>query len=552
MTGTPFDRFAGLCEALTATSSRDAKIDLVAAFLGELDPDERAAGARFVAGQPLSPLDARSLDIGYATLEDAGDDRQASLTPGPLTIRGLGEALGDLADVSGRGSTRRREAILGGLLGRLDDASRPWLRRLLGEELRTGVQAGLVLEAIAQAADADPEAVRYAHMVRGDLGEVAHLAIDGGPEVLEDLELEIGRPIRPMLAGRAEDVADAIVELGGPVVFEHKLDGARIQIHKAGDQVHVFSRRLTDVTESLPEAVDLARELSTTDAIVEGEVVGYDAAGRPLPFQDLMRRFRRVHETAAEATRVPVRVHLFDCLRSFGETLIDTPLSERHARLREIAPDDVLVERLVTSDPTRARELFDQAREAGHEGLIAKDPDSAYVPGRRGTHWLKLKPHETLDLVVLGAEWGHGRREGWLSNLHLGVRVPEADEDALVEPSEQPTSPVTRREGYVMVGKTFKGLTDEQLATLTDRLQALAECEEDWGVVARPDLVVEVAFDEVQTSPVYESGFALRFARVTAIREDKPADEAARLADVAERFQAARDRKGTLPDARER
>lgn len=545
--GTPFHRFAKVCDQLAGTASRNAKVDLAAEFLAELDPDERGPGARFLAGRPLARVDARKLDVGHALLEDAGGHEQATLTGGQLTIRGLAGAIDELAGLEGSGSRRRRRAIVDGLVGRLDEGDRPWLISLFQGELRTGVQEGLVLEAVAQAAGAPEELVRRA-LLRGDVGEVAHLAIDGGVDVLESVDLDLGRPIAPMLAGRAEDIADAIVELGGPAVFEHKLDGARIQIHKDGDQVWAFSRRLTEVTESLPEAVDVGGALSAGRALVEGEAVAYDEGGRPLPFQELMRRFRRTHQLEAEAARVPVEIHLFDCLHVDGDTLFDEPLAERWARLRSIAPAERLVARRVTGDPGEARGLYDDAIEAGHEGLVAKARDSTYVPGRRGEHWLKIKPARTLDLVVLAAEWGHGRREGWLSNLHLGVRAPEEDVDRVTEPDEAPSGPVVRRDGWAMVGKTFKGMTDEELEEVTGRLLDLAVQEPDWGVVARPELVVEVDFDEVQASPHYDSGYALRFARVKAIRDDKPADEAARLSEIAEAYEAQGQRKGSIED----
>lgn len=533
VSGTPFARFAEVCRRLADTASRDEKVDLVAAFLDELAPDERAAGARFLAGQTLAAVDPRSVDVGHAVLESAEDGDQAALTPGPLTVRGLARAIDELADLEGEGSRDRRRAIVGGLVGRLEGDESDWLARLFLGELRTGVQEGLVLEAIAEAGGIDPDAVRRAMMFRGDVGEVAHLALDGGPEVLDSVDLELGRPIRPMLAGSVDDVQEALVELGGPLVCEHKLDGVRVQIHRMGETVRVFSRRLTEVTDRLPEAVEAGQALSVDQALVEGEAYAVDEHGQPRAFQDLMQRFRE-HDRAAAIERVPVRVRLFDCLASHGDTLVDDPLSERWARLREIAPSELLVERVVTGDPGEARAHYEDAIGLGHEGAILKDPDSAYTPGRRGEAWRKLKPVETLDLVVLGAEFGHGRREGWLSNLHLGARVPDEERSHLVEPEQPPDGPLTRREGFAMVGKTFKGMTDDQLDRITRRLDELAEIRHDWGVEARPELVVEVAFDAVQDSPVYESGLALRFARVTALREDLDVEDAATLEDVLE------------------
>lgn len=530
--GTPFHRFAGTCRDLRDLEGRNDKRDRAARLLSEVIPEERAATARFLAGEVLSPRDERDLGIGPSTLREVAGGSQATLFGGPVTIGEAADVLDRLAGLGGSGSRDRRRTLLSGLLGRLDEGSRGWLERVILGELRTGVQEGLVLEAVAEAADVDPGLVHRAHQLLGDVGEVAEVALGDGAGGLEAVELVVGRPIAPMLAEKADTIEEAVDDLDPPVAVEPKYDGARVQIHRDGDDVRVFSRRLTDVTDSLPEAVDVGGALDADRAVVVGEVVAYDDEGHPRPFQDLMRRFRREHDRNAQAARMPVQVHLFDGLYLDGESLIDRPFEDRRAALKRIADEDACTPLTVTSSLAEARSVLEQALQDGHEGVVVKRLSSRYEPGRRGASWRKVKPETTLDLVVLGAERGHGRREGWLSNLHLGVRVPEDQRDRLVQPRETPSGPVTRREGYAMVGKTFKGMTDEQLERITELLKERADREEDWGIVARPDLVVEVAFDEVQDSPHYESGYALRFARVKALREDKPVDEAATLEDV--------------------
>jgi DNA ligase-1 len=529
---TSFARFAATCDALRQLDGRHAKRDRAAELLADVDEAERAPTARFLAGQVLSPLDERDVNVGSSVLAEAASGGQASLFGGEVTIADVARVVDELADVSGPGSSQRRSALLGGLLGRLNEDEQTWLRGLFLGELRTGVQEGLVLASIAAASDAEPDVVRRTHQVRGDVGEVAAIALDEARR-LADVDLELGRPMRPMLAEKAGDLEAALAELGPPVLVEPKLDGARVQIHRAGDTVRVFSRRLTEVTDSLPEAREVGHALDAERALVVGEAYAVGEDGEPRPFPELMRRFRRETDREASRAEVPVEVRLFDALHVDGDTLLDAPLAERRRRLQAIASDEQVTPAAETRELAEAREVYEAARGEGHEGVVVKDPASRYEPGRRGRSWLKVKPVHTLDLVVLGAEWGHGRRSSWLSNYHLGVRVPSDQRERLVEPDEAPRDPVTRREGFAMVTKTFKGLTDEQFGWMTDRLQELAETEPGWGVEAEPGLVVEVTFEDVQDSPRYVSGYALRFARVTAIREDKPVEQAATLADVA-------------------
>jgi DNA ligase-1 len=349
------------------------------------------------------------------------------------------------------------------------------------------------MEGIAEAVGVKTGLVRRTLMLTGDLGEVARTALEDGEEGLGRVRMRMFVPLKPMLATMSYDIGEAIEGHGGETAFEYKFDGARIQIHRMSDRVSVYSRRLSDVTESLPDIVELIQKnVGSEEVILEGEVVAVGEGGKPLPFQDLMRRFRRVHDVAEMAEKIPLRLHLFDILYLDGELLIDEPYEERWRLLEKVCPQGLLAERLVTGDAELAQAFLRRAMEAGHEGLMAKRLDSEYTPGSRGKRWFKIKPVETLDLVVVAADWGYGRRTGWLSNYHLAARDGKEN---------------------MVIGKTFKGLTDEEFRWMTERLQGLKERETPGTVHVRPELVVEVAFNEIQRSPHYKSGFALRESR---------------------------------------
>lgn len=543
---TPFAAFAEACEAARGIPGKLEKVAIAARLLRSVDAAELAAAARFFAAKPLSELDARALDVGWAIVGAAARGGQRSLLQEPLTIAEVARAFEAIAALSGSDSRRRKEQVLAALLGRCAPAERPWLLAILAGEMRTGIGDGLVLDAIAEAASAPPALVRRAHLLRGDLGEVAELAMAGGAAALRATALRLFHPLRPMLAEMSPGAGEALRELGGEAAFETKFDGARIALHKRGGEVRVFSRRLTDVTESVPEAVELARSLRCSEAVVEGEAVAY-AGGKPLPFQDIMRRLTRVHGLEEERARVPLTVHLFDCLHLDGATLLDAPYRERWAALERIAPEAALAPRIVTRDGGEAERFLARALEQGHEGVMAKALGSAYTPGRRGAQWLKVKPSMTLDCAVIGAEWGSGRREGWLSNYNLAVRVREGEEALLQAAAAAPRGDrTTLMPGYAMVGKTFKGLTDAEFAAMTARLRALASEERWWGVVVRPEVVVEVEYNEIQRSPHYASGFALRFARVKAFRDDKRGEEADTLGALVKLYEAQARTKGRL------
>jgi DNA ligase-1 len=425
-------------------------------------------------------------------------------------------ALDHVTQATGRGSTEERVRLLRDLASRCEPDARRFLAGLLAGNVRQGALEGVMLDAVAQAAEAPAARVRQAYMLSGSLGLVAQAAMTGGGQALDEIGIELFRPLQPMLAQSADDVRAALARFGS-AAFEWKMDGARIQVHKRGDEVRVYTRRLNDVTDAVPEVVEAVRSLRADEAVVDGEVAALRADGSPHPFQTTMRRFGRKVDVEGMRETLPLTSFLFDCLYLDGSTLIDRPAAERFSALERIASGDLLVPRVVTSDPTVAQSFLEQARSAGHEGIMAKALDSPYEMGRRGGGWLKIKPANTLDLVVLAAEWGSGRREGWLSNLHLGARDPETGE-------------------FVMLGKTFKGLTDEMLAWQTQTLLGLEVRREGHVVYVRPELLVEIAFNEVQASPRYPGGLALRFARVKAHRPDKGPEDADTIDSVREIF----------------
>lgn len=524
---TPFAAFVALCEGLVGTKKRNEKVDLVGRFLQGLGCGELEAGARFVIGRPLPEPDDSTLDVSWQTLVKAEAPAGESARPeGPLLISDVRETFSLLAACSGPGSQGRRKALLEALFSRATLSEAGWLEHIIFREMQHGVGEGVMLEAIARAADVEPSLVKRAMMFLGDVGQAARIALCEGRQALEEVGLSVGHPIQPMLAQLAESVEKAIDEHGGRSAFEFKFDGARVQIHIHEGTTEIFSRRLSDVTASLPDVVALVGEgVRARDVVVEGEVVAQRPDGKPLPFQELMRRFRRVHEIEAMVEEVPVQLYLFDLLFLNGELLIDRPYAERWDRLQEIVSPELLAERIVSGDGAEAGAFLQNAMDAGHEGLIAKALDSPYSPGARGKKWLKIKPADCLDLVIVAADWGYGRRTGWLSNYHLAARSEESGE-------------------FSMIGKTFKGLTDEQFREMTQRLLERKVREKRGTVYVHPEIVVEVAYNEIQRSPRYASGYALRFARIKSIRYDKSPQQADTIERVAELFGRQFERKG--------
>ncbi|HEV3171200.1 MAG TPA: ATP-dependent DNA ligase [Actinocrinis sp.] len=480
--------------AVTATRSRLAKVDLLAALVrSAAGPQELRAVAAFLVGLPLQGR----IGAGWRTLVKL--DAPAAAEP-TVSVAEVDATLDAVANTSGTGSTARRGELLAALFVRCTEAEQEFLIRLMTGELRQGALEGVMLDAIAKAADVPGEQVRRAFMLSGSLPETAVAAIHGGAEALAAVRLELGRPLRPMLASPAESLADALEELG-EVSVEYKLDGARVQIHRDGDDVRVYTRTLREITSAVPELVDLVRALPCRSAVFDGETLALTDDGRPRPFQETMSRFG-----AASARDLLLHPYFFDCLHLDGVDLLDAPLVERQEALARVAGPYV-IPGVTRPDADAASTLLKNALAAGHEGVMVKALSSVYAAGRRGRAWQKVKPVRTLDLVVLAAEWGHGRRTGLLSNLHLGARDPDGGPP-------------------VMVGKTFKGLTDELLAWQTEEFPKHETRRTDWTVYLRPELVVEIELDGVQVSPRYPGGVALRFARVLRYRPDKDAADA--------------------------
>jgi DNA ligase-1 len=491
---------------VTQTGGRLEKISLLATLLAEVPADEIEIATAFLTGS----LRQAKVNLGWAALRAAMPESGSDTAS--LDLAEVDSAFERISRIGGKGSAGERPRLLRELLTRATAEEQQFLAGLVMGELRQGALEGVVVEAVARAGRLAPARVRRALMLTGDLPTVAKVALLEGDEGLSRFATQLFRPVLPMLADSAEDEASALAELG-EAGLEYKLDGARIQIHKSDDRVAVFSRRLNDVSAAVPEVVEAVARLPARELILDGEALALRSDGTPHPFQTTMRRFGRRLDVERVRSELPVTPFLFDLLYLDGSLLQDEPLSRRLTTLAELAPT-LLIPRVVTSSAEDARRFLQRALDAGHEGIMAKALDAPYEAGRRGRRWLKVKPARTLDLVVLAAEWGHGRRKGWLSNLHLGARDPAL--------------------GFVMLGKTFKGMTDEMLAWQTSRLLELEVARDAYTVHVRPELVVEVAFNDLQTSPQYPGGLALRFARVKRYRTDKSAAEADTLATLRE------------------
>ena len=509
-----FSEFAALCYELEKTPSRLAKVAAAADYLRRLAPDEIRSGVAFLSGRPFPISDPRTLDIGPGAFSHAAEVPQAetSVLP-PLKINDVALSFARIAEASGKGSREQKHTRLRELVEMASAEERPILFRLLHNELRIGLHDGLIQEAIAKASGSELKTVRRAALFLSDLAEVASIALTQSAAGLRQVDIKLFVPLLPMLSELSENF-DAILKAhDGKTALEYKYDGARVQIHKQGEQTRIWSRRLTEVTASLPEIVAIAQtDLHGDSFILDAEVVATGADGRPFPFQELMRRFRRVHGIEAAASEIPLSLYLFDCVYSAGRSLIDEPYASRWQKLSEISGGKYLASRKLTSERNEAEAFLTESISAGHEGLMAKGLDSAYMPGNRGKLWFKVKPAETIDCVIIAADRGSGRRRGWLSNYHLAVAGNGGN--------------------YAPVGKTFKGLTDKQFGEMTERLKAIQTGDGGYTVSVRPEVVVEVAYNEIQRSPQYSSGFALRFARIKRIREDKGPAEITTLAEL--------------------
>jgi DNA ligase-1 len=525
---TELARLAELHRKLAETSSRIEKASLLESMLRSLEPNEVEAAVHLLLGHPLGPRRQGDLEVGGRTVAAALENLGAP-DGLPLTLLEVRARLERIAEVQGEGSKQGRRTLMQELLRRATVPERELLIAAIFSELRQGVKEGVMLNAVARASGVAEDELRRAVLVSGDLGALAARLVGGNGSALAELGVSIFQPLQPMLATVATSITQVLDEHGGETALEFKLDGGRVQIHKRGDEVRLYSRHRNEITDSLPDIVALGRSLRAHELIVEGEVIAVGRDGRPLPFQELMRRFRRVHALPSTMEQLPLQLLLFDALKIDGQSLLDHTTTERHQALASVADAHLLAPRLVCRDPQEAEHFLAEALARGHEGLMAKALDSRYEPGARGKHWFKIKPAETLDLAIIGAEWGHGRRQGWLSNYHLGARDPE-------------------REGvFHMLGKTFKGLTDVDLERMTQVLLATRLDEHDGVVLVRPTVVAEIAFNEIQRSPRYPSGLALRFARVKSFRLDKTPAEADTLGQVEQLYRRQFDRKSEAP-----
>ena len=493
--------------AVAGTPARLEKISRLAALLGDLDPDEVPIAVGFLTGWPRQG----KLKVGWATVSSA---RVQPPAPGAsLELSDVDKVFDSLSTLSGKSSGAERARILDDLFSRATGDEQNFIANLLVGEVRQGALEGVLLEAIAKAAGLPADRVRRAAMMAGDLGTVARAALGENRETaLAEYQLQLFRPVQPMLADSAPTVADALAA-GVPAAVEWKLDGARIQVHRQGDRVAVYTRSLNDVTAAVPEVVEAVAALPARELILDGEVIALAPGGRPLSFQDTMRRFGRRIDVLKLRDELPLTPFFFDVLLHDGETLIDEPMATRVERLDRIITPALGVPRVITESAEEAARFQKDAIATGHEGVMVKLTSAPYAAGRRGSAWIKVKEARTLDLVVLAIEWGSGRRQGWLSNIHLGARDPATA-------------------GFVMLGKTFKGMTDEMLEWQTKEFLAREVRREGHIVHVRPEVVVEVAFNEVQRSSQYPGGVALRFARVKGYRPDKRPDEADTIGTV--------------------
>ncbi|HEU5133828.1 MAG TPA: ATP-dependent DNA ligase [Steroidobacteraceae bacterium] len=507
---TPLTTVVATSAQVAETSARSVKTRLLAECLRALELPELEVAVLYLSGE----IRQGRIGIGPSVLRACAP--AAASTPS-LELLEVDRVLDELAAIGGSGSSAQRAATLQALFGRATRQEQEFLLRLLAGDLRQGALAGVMIDAIAKASGVPVAEVRRAAMYESNLGAIARAALEGGSAGLTRFQLKVMAPVDPMLAQTAKDVDEALETLQGDVAFEWKMDGARIQVHKQGDLVRIFTRGLNEVTAAIPEIVEQARTLAADDLVLDGEAITFAPTGRPHPFQTTMRRFGRKLNVERLRQELPIRAFYFDCLWRDQVSLVDRPARERFEALSQVVPAALLIPRLITRENGGAAAFYDEAMAQGHEGLMAKSLDAPYEAGNRGASWLKIKRAHTLDLVVLAAEWGHGRRHGKLSNLHLGAYDPDTKQ-------------------YVMLGKTFKGLTDAMLEWQTREFLARETHRDDYTVHVRPELVVEVAFSDLQASPRYPGGLALRLARVKRYRADKRVEDADNMEAVRKIF----------------
>ncbi len=557
---TPFKTLCEVLERVESTKKRLEILKAAAQLLETLETEEVEPAVSMILGRPFPMWSQQTLEVSWATVSsilqkvtttgrrvftqamastaDAGETakklfehsktpRQTLLAQKQLEILYVRQTLEAVASTKGTGSREKKARLIESLFRQASPIEAKYLTKILIGEMRTGLHEGLAEQAIAKAFSLPLSTVQKASMTLGDTGEVAKLAKTEGLEALSRLKFMVFRPVKLMLAQVADSVEEALKTHNGETALEYKYDGARVQIHKLGEEVKLFSRRLTDATESLPEIVETLRtSVEASEAILEGEIIATDAWGNPIPFQHLMRRFKRVHGIADKAEEIPLKLHLFDIIYLNDESMIDLPYLNRRKILAKVAGNIHLAEQIITSKAETAEKFLNEAMSAGHEGLMAKKTDGPYTPGKRGENWLKIKPIlQPLDLVITAAEYGYGRRHGWLSDYYLAARDPEDG-------------------SFLELGKTFKGLTDEEIKTMTERLKQIASVEKQGRVTVLPKIVVEVAYNEIQKSKKYKSEMALRFARITRIRIDKKPEEADTIQRVREIYEKQFLKKG--------
>lgn len=557
---TLFKALAQLCEKLESTKKRLKTTQYAADFLRTLDVNEIEPAVSMILGRAFPRWNQETVDVSWATLSnmirkstsadwgtfsktfsqtgDIGDAtkalfeigrtrKQSALFEKSLTILEVRRSFEQIAHSKGHGSREKKERLVDSLFSLSSPLEAKYLVKIFVGEMRTGFHEGLMEQAVAKAFDVPLKSVQRTSMIQGDVGEIAAIVRTEGVQGLARVNFRVFRPVQLMLAQMADNVEQALQEHGGKTAFEFKYDGARVQIHKLDKEVLIFSRRLTEVTSSLPEIAELTRRnVEINEAIIEGEVIAVDDSGFPIPFQHLMRRFRRVHSVEYVAEKIPLKLFLFDLLYADGESMIDLPYVKRREVLSRRAGSISLTQQTITDNAESANRFLKDAMDLGHEGLMAKKPDSPYTPGIRGKKWLKIKPVlEPLDLVIVAAEYGYGRRHGWLSDYYLAARDAETGE-------------------FLEVGKTFKGLTDAEIIEMTRRLKETAVSESSHKVAVIPKITVEVLYNEVQKSPTYKSGLALRFARIGRIRDDKKPEEADTIQRVEEIYEKQFLKKG--------
>lgn len=500
------ERLVDTSQRLSKTTKRLEKTELLSQVLQQAGPESAAVSTAFLCGN----LRQGKIGIGGAALRESLSVAPAGQAS--LTVDEVEGAFQRIAAQSGSGSVAEKKRLLGQLMSQATAEEQRFLARLILGEMRQGALEGIMAEAIAKACKVPSKLVRRAWMLSGDLARTAQAASQRGAEGLSKFDIQLFQPLAPMLADSADDTEAALQRLG-EAAFEYKMDGARLQVHKSSSEVRIYTRGLNEVTAALPEVVESVRKLEVRDLILDGEVLALRSDGRPQPFQVTMRRFGRKLDVERVRRKLPLTPFFFDCLLLDGQSLIDEPGQRRIQALDEALPSSLVIPRLVSSDAEAANRFLERARQEGHEGVMAKSLDAPYKAGSRGKSWLKIKQAHTFDLVILAAEWGSGRRKGWLSNLHLGAR----------------DSGLGR---FLMLGKTFKGLTDQMLEWQTQKLLELEERRDEWTVYVRPCLVAEVAFNELQESPHYDSGLALRFARVKRYRPDKTAEQATTIEEI--------------------